>query len=191
MTSNDRRGGPGGDSALRWGDFKSYQPSWGARAEVAARMLPSNVSILEIGVGAGAFRALVSDRCQYLGADLAPLDPETLPLDLDLDPLPAGTFDFVVMLGVLEYLHAPAQALRKAYVSGWRTVFTYCCLKSGADRAQIVQRRRERHWINDWSRDELLANAERAGWRVAREEPFNEDDDFHQAIFMAERSANR
>ena len=187
MTSNETRGGLGGDRA-RWGDRNSYQPSWDARAEVAARMLPDNVSILEIGVGTGAFRALVSDRCQYLGADLAPLDPKTLPLDLDLDPLPGGTFDFVVMLGVLEYLRAPEQALRKAYASGRQAVFTYCCLKPGADRAQIVQKRRERRWINDWSRDELVANAERAGWRVAREEPFNEGDDFHQAIYMAERS---
>jgi hypothetical protein len=152
-------------------------------------MAPDNVSILEIGVGAGAFRALVSHRCRYLGADLSPLDTETLRLDLDLDPLPAGIFDYVVMLGVLEYLRAPDEALRKARASGRRVLLSYCCLKGGADRAQIVRRRRERDWINDWSRDELLANAERAGWRLAREEPFNDDDDFYQAIFMAERSS--
>ena len=152
-------------------------------------MVPDNASILEIGVGAGAFRALVAGRHSYLGTDLAPLDPETLALDLDLDPLPAGTFDVVVMLGVLEYLHAPEQALRKARASGRRALFSYCCLKARADRTQIVRKRRERRWINDWSRDELIDNAERAGWRLAREEPFNEGDDFHQAIFMAEPPA--
>lgn len=188
MTSNGERDGPDSRRARRWGDRKSYQPSWDARAEVAARMLPDKASILEIGVGGGAFRALVSGRHPYLGADLAPLDPETLPLDLDLDPLPAGTFDVVVMLGVLEYLHSPEQALRKARASGRRALLSYCCLKPGADPTQIVRRRRERRWINDWSRDELLASTERAGWRLAQEEPFNEDDDFYQAIFMTERS---
>jgi SAM-dependent methyltransferase len=188
MTSDGMRGASDGDRARRWGDRKSYQPSWDARAEAAARMLPDGASILEIGVGAGAFRALVAGRHPYLGADLAPLDPETLPLDLDIDPLPAGPFDVVVMLGVMEYLHSPEQALQKARASGRRALFSYCCLKASADRAQIVRKRRERRWINDWSRDELIANAERAGWRLAREEPFNEDDDFHQAIFMAEPS---
>ena len=154
-------------------------------------MVPDKVSALEIGVGAGAFRALVSDRCRYLGADLAPLDPETLSLDLDLDPLPPGTFDIVVMLGVLEYLRSPEQALRKARASGRRALLSYCCLKGGADHARIVRKRRERRWINDWSRDEVIASAERAGWRLAREEPFNEDDEFYQAIFMAERSAKK
>lgn len=189
MTSDGMRGGPDGDRARQWGDRKSYRPSWDARAEAAARMLPDGASILEIGVGAGAFRALVAGRHPYLGADLVPLDPETLPLDLDLDPLPAGTFDVVAMLGVLEYLHAPYEALRKARASGRRALFSYCCLKAGADRAQIVRKRRERGWINGWSRDELLASAGRAGWRVAREEPFNEGDDFYQAIFLAEPSA--
>jgi len=191
MTSNGTLGGPDQDGAPPWGDRKSYQSSWDARAEAAARMAPDNVSILEIGVGAGAFRALVSRRCRYLGADLSPLDPETLPLDLDLDPLPPGTFDVVVMLGVLEYLRAPDQALRKARASGRRALFSYCCLKAGADRARIVRKRRERRWISDWTRDELIANAERAGWRLAREEPFNEEDDFYQAIFMAEPSADK
>src|SRR5690242_10704271 len=137
MTLDDPRGDPG-DGARRWGDRESYRPSWAARAEVAARMAPDNASILEIGVGAGAFRALVSHRCRYLGADLSPLDPETLRLDLDLDPLPAGTFDYVVMLGVLEYLRSPDAALRKARASGRRALYSYCCLKAGADRAQLV-----------------------------------------------------
>lgn len=187
MTSNGPDGDRDGERARRWGDRKSYRPSWDARAEAAARMAPDNASILEIGVGAGAFRALVSHRCRYLGADLAPLDPETLRLDLDRDPLPAGPFDLVVMLGVMEYLRAPDRALRKARASGRSALFSYCCLKAGADRAQIVRRRRERRWINDWTRDELIAAVERAEWRLAREEPFNEGDDFHQAIFIAER----
>jgi hypothetical protein len=190
MSPSDMRRGPE-DSVRRWGDLKNYQPSWAARAKVAARLLPNNVSILEIGVGAGAFRGLVSNRCQYLGADLTPLDPETLSLDLERDPLPAGTFDYVVMLGVLEYLHSPEQALRKAQAGGRCALFSYCCLEPSKDRTRIIKRRRERGWVNDWSRDELLANAERAGWRLVQEEPFSEDSDFYQGVFVAERSAIR
>ena len=181
------RVGPGGDRA-RWVNPENYQPWWATRAALAARLVPDGVSVLEIGEGSGAFRTLVQDRRDYLGADLAPLNPQTLALDLDRDPLPRGVFDYVVMLGVLEYLHFPKQALEKAHSTARRAIFSYCQLKPGQTGSNSP--RRERGWLNDFSRDELLATAARAGWRLLREEPFNEYPDFVQAIFLVEHAAS-
>jgi hypothetical protein len=61
----------------------------------------------------GVFRDLVSARTAYVGADLEPLDPATIPLDIDRDELPERTFDYAVLLGVITYLHRPREAARK------------------------------------------------------------------------------
>ena len=140
-------------------------------------------------MGLGTFRAFVCNRCDYLGADLAPLGPTTSALDLDLDPLPTGIFDYVVMLGVLEYLHFPEQALKKAFAASRHAMISYCCVKPNMDAAQVIPTRRKRGWLNDFTRAELLAAAERGGGWLPREEPINEHADFAQAIFLFECAA--
>ena len=99
---------------------------------------------------------------RYLGADLIPLDPETcrsISNSIRCRPEPSTSS---AMLGVLEYLQSPDEALRKARASGRRALFSYCCLKAQRGPHPDRSKRRERGWINDWSRDELLASAGRA-----------------------------
>lgn len=173
----------GGDRH-RWGDRDEYRDFWTSRAELAATLVPDRASILEIGVGLGAFRALVAGRCDYLGADLVPLDEATAPLDVELDPLPSGTFDFVVMLGVLEYLHAPEAALAKIFATCQRVLLSYCAVRE--TQAEVVAIRRERGWLNDYSRADLIEIAERRGWRLQQALPYNEAPDFVQSILLFE-----
>src|SRR5262249_25488737 len=97
----------------RWGSPSSYDPSWAPRGEVAAQFIQDGARVLEIGTGSGTFRKLVASRCQYTGADLEPIDPLTLSCDLDNDPIPRGSWDVIVLLGVLEYLYRPREALEK------------------------------------------------------------------------------
>jgi SAM-dependent methyltransferase len=176
----------GGDR-VRWGDRGNYRAAWATRSEVAATLVPDGASILEIGVGLGAFRALVAERCDYLGADLVPLDDRTLAIDLELDPLPPGCFDVVVLLGVLEYLRAPDAALAKIFASGRSVLLSYCHVPGEATE-DIVAIRRTRGWLNDLSRRDLLAIAERRGARLRSETPVNDASDFMQSIFLFERA---
>ena len=67
----------------RWGSPSSYRPEWGERSRIAASLVEDNTSVLEIGVGLGVFRDLVSARTTYVGADLEPLETRTIRLDLD------------------------------------------------------------------------------------------------------------
>ena len=115
----------------RWGNPQSYKAHWSRRAEQAAALIPNDVSVLELGVGTGCFREMIFNRTRYQGMDLQPLEPSILPLDLDNDPLPDGVFDFVVTLGVFEYLHHPDLAAQKICAAAKQIVVTYCCRKEG------------------------------------------------------------
>jgi Capsular polysaccharide synthesis protein/Polysaccharide pyruvyl transferase len=87
---------------FRWGNPSSYKPDWSDRARLAAPLIPDGAKVLEIGVGAGNLKRLIQDRCDYVGADLEPLDTETRSLNLDSEPLPHERYDCIVALGVFE-----------------------------------------------------------------------------------------
>jgi hypothetical protein len=111
----------------RWGANSSYKPAWAERGKVAAQFIRDGSRVLEIGTGPGTLRELIAHRCHYTGADLEPLDEKTLALDLDNDPMPSGMWDTIVLLGVLEHLHHPAEALRKITNITSQLVISYCC----------------------------------------------------------------
>ncbi len=169
----------------KWGGPSSYRPEWAARGELAARRVADGERILEIGVGAGAFRALVANRCQYTGADLQPIDPQTLTLNLEGDPLPVGPWDTIVMLGVLEYLHDPAGALAKVFAEASKVILSYCCARDDA----AMPARRRRGWVNALKEGELVGLARAEGFDVTAAEPFNSSDEFDQKVFVFVRAS--
>jgi hypothetical protein len=167
---------------LRWRNRRSYRTDWVKRSQMAAGLVPDHVNLLEIGVGCGDFRALVKDRCRYLGADLNPLDRETLALDLDSDPLPAGSFDYVVVLGVFEYLHWPEVAAQKLCVAAEHIVVSYCCRRQAA----LVdwEGQRDQHgWVNSFDEGEFVRLFVAAGKDLVSRIAFNDTEYFEQIIF--------
>jgi hypothetical protein len=172
----------------RWGKPESYKDQWNARAEQAARLVPDGARVLEIGVGKGAFRALIEARCSYLGADLNPIDARTLPLDLDADPLPAGPFDMVVLLGVIEYLHAVPKVAEKLRAAAPRLLVSYCCVPQDPPSPAVLEARRGLGWVNDLDVAALRAAFAVAPFRLEHEEPFGAPGSFHdQRIFVFSR----
>lgn len=87
----------------RWGDPSSYSSTWDQRAALAADLIPDGVTVFEIGVGRGTFRDLIKHRCTHIGADLAPLDQDTTPLNLETDP----SADFTLAHGCNALLAGP------------------------------------------------------------------------------------
>jgi hypothetical protein len=165
----------------KWSAASSYKSDWAHRGKMAARFIRDGSTILEIGTGTGTFRSLVGHRCHYAGADLEPLDAETLALDLDSDPIPSGSWDTIVLLGVLEYLHYPAEALQKIANAASHLVISYCCcIDRGSDR---VNERRKRGWTNAMTEQDIRNEMESAGLRLSGREIFNSEADFDQIIF--------
>jgi Capsular polysaccharide synthesis protein/Polysaccharide pyruvyl transferase/Methyltransferase domain len=165
----------------KWGAPSSYKPDWAERGQLAARFIRDGSKVLEIGTGTGTLRSLIAHRCRYTGADLEPLDDKTLALDLDNDPVPPGSWDTVVLLGVLEYLHYPAEALGKVTSAASHIVMSYCCCL-GRELGGIEERRR-RGWINDMTEHTLRKELETLGFRMAGKELFNSTRSFEQVVF--------
>lgn len=174
----------------RWGNPESYGGAhWDARAAQAARLVPEGARILEIGVGKGSFRDMVAPRCtSFLGADLNPLDAETLRLNLESDPLPEGPFDLIVLLGVLEYIHDFDAVAGRLRDSGADLLLTYCAAPGAAADAEVVALRRERGWVNDLTAERFRASFDRAPLRLAVEEPYKTPGRFFdQRIYLFRR----
>jgi Capsular polysaccharide synthesis protein/Polysaccharide pyruvyl transferase/Methyltransferase domain len=170
-------------TARRWGDKGSYNlyPAWAERAQVASRLVPDGACVLEIGVGTGEFRRLVGERCFYLGADLNPLDGETIALNLDADPLPEGRFDYVVLLGVFEYLRLPELAAKKLCAAADTVLISYCCKTDASPEAAADRLRRE--WWNGCDESEFVALFTARGKSLRSRTTFNTAPYFEQVIF--------
>ena len=131
----------------RWSNPDNYRQHWSLRAAAAAELVPNGMSVLEIGTGTGFFRDYVQDRCIYVGADLYPLDDTVLAINLDSDQLPEGKFDYVVLLGVFEYLHEAESAIDKVCSVSTDVVCSYCCLPKCRLTARSYQNRKKSGWV--------------------------------------------
>ena len=174
----------------RWGSGLGYSPKWARRAELAASLVPDNVTVLEIGVGTGEFRELVGRRTTYVGADLQPLDAATLALDLDRDALPARQFDYAVLLGVLEYLTLPEAAVTKICNAADSVVISYCCTRTTLAPQALIDHRKRRGWLNSFDKNELTRLFLRYGHQLFLSMPFNAAEDFEQFIMKFHRIAH-
>ncbi len=173
----------------RWGDPASYGGEhWDSRAKQAARLVDDGARVLEIGVGKGTFRDEVKARCRFVGADLNPLDDQTLALDLDSDPLPPGEFDVIVLLGVLEYLHNLPAVAEKLRAGAPRLLLSYCSIPGDGASDTVVAARRERGWVNDLTVPEFRALFSAAPFRLVVEEPYKTPGPFwDQRIYRFDR----
>ncbi|WAC60331.1 capsular polysaccharide synthesis protein [Brevundimonas sp. SL130] len=167
----------------KWGAASSYNPQWAERAQLAANFVADGERVLEVGVGGGAFRDLIVGRCPWVGTDLQPVLPAVQSLNVESDELPAGPWDVVVMLGVLEYIHDTSGVLAKLFGAGSKLVMTYCLPRNG----DVAQVRRSRGWVNDLTLKYLEAQAEIAGFVLAQTAPFNSADDFDQKVLVFTR----
>lgn len=168
----------------KWGHASQYHANWNLRADQASKFLPSGKSVFEIGMGAGAFADLVSDRCDYLGSDLSPLSPDALTLDVDKDEFPDRVFDYVVFLGVFEYLANPLSVSTKIGNSTSNIIASYCCRLRAGD---AIHTRRRRGWATDFTEVEFLALFYSQGFTLTDKLEFNSTDDFTQSIFHLQR----
>ncbi len=152
---------------------------------MAARYVVDAARVLVIGAGTGNFRAQVEHRCQYTGADLQPVSPDILTLNLEVDPLPRGPWDVVVLLGVLEYIHDIHGTLTNIFAAADMVVLSYCCARAVDVRAT----RLARGWVSALEEQDLCARAAAAGLLLVHVDSINSTVDFDQKIFVFKREA--
>lgn len=151
-----------GSDAGRWADPANLSAAWDGRAARVAAHIPRGTHVLDVGAGAMALRRFLDTSVRYTPADIVAREPGCLVADLNQGQFPAGRFDYVTMLGVLEYLHDLPGVLRRARAAAPRAIFTYS-LYAGGER----DGRRALGWFNDFTATELSALLAEAGWQVS------------------------
>lgn len=146
----------------RWAREASLASQWDARARQAADLIgPQPARVLDVGAGAMALRGFLPSGSSYIPADVVERCEGCQVADLNKQEFPPGTYDWVSFLGVLEYVHDPAWALRKAREAAPRMIVTYCTDASG-DAAY----RRGLGWVNDYDRPQFEDLLREAGWSI-------------------------
>lgn len=151
----------GRSDSERWAKIESLATQWDSRAAMAARYIPAGQRVLDIGAGAMALRSQLAAGCSYFPADIVSRGPECQVVDLNKGQFPAGQYDWVTFLGVLEYVHEPVAVLTRARTAAPSAIFTYCTMNHGE-----VQTRRGMGWVNDYTRSEFEALLAAAEWMV-------------------------
>lgn len=170
----------------RWGQQDSYQEFGSKRAEIAAAYTEEGARILELGVGKGDYRKLVTGRVHYTGVDLNPLNEVDIQCDLEKDPLPKGTFDTVVMLGVLEYLSDVPKIAEQVSKISQKIIFSYCVPTGNSD--VINNFRTQEDWVNAFSDEEILNLFSQNSFSLVKETVFDDLDYFKQKVYLLEKA---
>lgn len=144
-------------SRERWLHMDSYKTGWGRRAEIAARFIPPGSSVIDIGCGRMQLRDHLPHGCSYTAADLKRWTDEVIEIDIDQGRMPHGRYDYAVMLGVIEHVHSPEQALAWARANCTGLVTSYL---------HAVTPRPDHK--NGFSERELADLLHRTGWRIEK-----------------------
>jgi len=137
-----------------------WRERWNYRAGVAVNKIYDDSSIIDLGGGFGEVYQAMGGKCEYVSIDLKPWTDLTVVADFNKGEFPdVKKADFVVCLGVIEYIEKPFYFLKKIHKYGNRMVISYrekSC--GGMDRK------------NNLSYMEFREILESAGWHILSED---------------------
>jgi hypothetical protein len=126
-----------------------------------------------------ALRDYLPDGCSYIPADIHQWTPDVRHVDVDANTFPEGVFDFVVLLGVLEFLTEPELAFAFARRRATAMVVSYC-----HPTTSDIQSRDINGWVNAFSMDDFCKLAAESRWQIARSETFRVQPRTRQMIYQ-------
>lgn len=164
------------DPKRRFNCADQRQATWEQRAERAVELLTASpiaarsersqtLHIGDFGCGNERLRAILHKELQgpfaYRGYDLHPQSPDVTRIDLQHE-LPRERFDIVFCLGVLEYLSDAEAFVRRLGSACQAAIVSY--VTTDASDSLSSPERRQRGWLNDFTRAELEDIFSRNGW---------------------------
>ena len=126
-----------------------------------------------------ALRRHLPSACTYHPADLYQWTSDVRQVDIDKRIFPEGAFDYVVLLGVLEYLAKPQLAFHFAKCCASAMVISYCYPITPDIRTRELS-----GWVNAFSPDELRYFAQENGWKITQSETFRRSAQTHQMLHV-------
>jgi hypothetical protein len=148
----------------------------------AASLIEPGRTVLDLGCGPYmALQSFLPTGCQYTPADLTKWSDDVIVVDLDRGEFPAGSYDYVVILGVLEYLQTPAAVLREARLHAAHLIASFALLPEGGD----LLKRQSYLWINHYRQPEFEAELAGNGWSITDRAVHSEQAHDRHMIFRA------
>ena len=144
--------------------------SWGERnpqrARMAAFQIPKGSSVLDVGAGSLVLKRFLRPGIRYQPCDLYSRGPGCLVADLNAGEFPTGDFDWVTMLGVLQFLNDPAWAVAQCRLVARSAIFSYSPTINETPTPGEIAWRRNEGWVNEYNRKQYMQIVSDAGWDV-------------------------
>lgn len=144
------------------------------RCRLAASMIDPNANVADLGCGMQVLRGHLPSSIPYTGYDLGTMHPDNVHLDLDAPFRLEEAHTTAVVLGVLEYLEDPVQALASARATVDTLVVSFVCAHNASedDLARRVDLGVKHHWsVEDLERIASNLHLVEAGRQVVWERP--------------------
>ncbi len=167
----------------RWNEPANLDPRWENGPARASRLVPPGSRVLDVGAGLEALGKYLPDGCTYTPSDLAARSERTLVADLNRGVLPPGNFDVVAAIATLEFVYDVSALLGAVHQRAGLAILTYC-----ARTTDDLDKRLEKGFVNDFTRDELVLLCLKKGWQVVGAERLVVGPGFDQWLFALRRS---
>jgi hypothetical protein len=145
----------------RWSDPANLLAAWERRSVIAAHYVPAGARVVDLGCGAMTIERHLPFGCYYRPVDIVARDERTIVCDFNRGQFPAEALrdaDFVVALGLLEYVYDLPALLHRLTLHRLPALVTYC----PADKSPGLDRR-ALGWVNDFTIAQFLALLEACG----------------------------
>ncbi len=147
-----------------WKHIEYFDPSWLKRVEKMAAYIASGASVLDLGCGKMWLRQYLKDNAYY-PVDYTDRGQGTIVCDFNKKQFPAQHADVGFVSGTLEYVADAEWFISSIAKNCSQCVISYCPREDYPD----LDFRRKQAWVNDYSRDDIIAMFYEAGFRLESE----------------------
>lgn len=136
-----------------WQQIEYFNPDWKIRIKKMAVHIRNGESVIDLGCGQMWLKEFLPSSNRYTGVDYKNRGEDTVVTDFNKGDFPNAKADVFFVSGCMEYVYDHCAFIEKIAKSGRRCVISYCCVEDYPE----IERRRERAWVNDLTREEVIA----------------------------------
>ncbi len=159
---------------IRWADPDQLEVGSHLRAAAAGQFIAAPARLLDLGAGNMALQGHLVPGCSYQPADLIARSERCLIADLNQVQFPAGAYDVVTLLEVLEYIHDVPSLLKRCRAAAPQLILTYEPWDGGD-----IAWRLKRGFLGDLRSEDLAAAVHQADYVIQTRAKCGEADIWH------------
>ena len=147
-----------------WQEIEHFDPSWSLRIKEMAKHIREGESVLDLGCGKMWLRQFLPNNVYY-PVDYTDRGSGSIVCDFNQKQFPQNSADVAFVSGTLEYIIDAQWFVSCIGQKCSRCIISYCLLEDYPD----LDFRRERAWVNDFSRDDIIRMFSAEGFQLASE----------------------